>query len=361
MKTCRICLKEKQTLAYTAAPVDICQKCIDKLNSAPEPAKYSEQRIGGLLRTGMRKRNPNFTESEYLHALPGWINRLLANKLNNGRDFINVRAYRRGLLRHDGLRQWSYPADWMERARRIRSRDQCCQNCGEINIPLDVHHIIYLSNYGTNQEKNLIALCRSCHEEVHGREFDFGEPEEPGNPNPIRPSTQHKPPKFLEEAQPIQATCVADLGKAVPPPTETMTTSATQSAQQKTALAPVTQHGYHQDIVGITHSIPLVDLTCPNCQKELTAKLTTAILENQNARCPSCLLFFRASDGVIKKEQKQNLPTHQPNAISQGLNPPRSTKNNKKLEEYSIFIAYILFFLLIVILLGAIVGAVLSW
>lgn len=301
LKTCRICLKGKQTIAYDAAPVDICQDCIDKLNLAPEPAKYSEQRIGELLRTGMRNRNPNFTESEYLRALPGWINRLLADKSNNRRDFINVRAYRRGLLRYDGSRQWSYPADWIDRARRIRSRDQCCQNCGGINIPLDVHHIIYLSNYGTNQDKNLIALCRPCHEEVHGREFDFGEPEEPGNPSPIKPAPHHNPPDLRGDVKPPPSTGVTDITEESTPPAEAMTPPAAQGATQTAPPVP-----------------------------------------------------------VPREEQKPT--THQPSTISQDVatikSPPNNSgaKNNKKPNDSYIIITSIFYSLLIIILLFIFVG-----
>jgi hypothetical protein len=31
----------------------------------------------------------------------------------------------------------------------------------------EVHHIIPLSEGGTNDESNLMSLCRSCHEKIH--------------------------------------------------------------------------------------------------------------------------------------------------------------------------------------------------
>ena len=40
-----------------------------------------------------------------------------------------------------------------------------CEVCGE---PMkDVHHIIPVKDGGTNDEDNLICLCRSCHQKAH--------------------------------------------------------------------------------------------------------------------------------------------------------------------------------------------------
>jgi 5-methylcytosine-specific restriction endonuclease McrA len=36
-----------------------------------------------------------------------------------------------------------------------------------IEVPLHVHHIIQLQNFGTNDPSNLITLCKKCHTELH--------------------------------------------------------------------------------------------------------------------------------------------------------------------------------------------------
>ena len=41
-----------------------------------------------------------------------------------------------------------------------------CQLCGR-TFDLHVHHIIYRSQLGNNDERNLIRLCSSCHRKVH--------------------------------------------------------------------------------------------------------------------------------------------------------------------------------------------------
>jgi 5-methylcytosine-specific restriction endonuclease McrA len=124
-------------------------------------------------------------------ALPRWINDLLAKPDNRTRDFKIMRAHRRGLLRMGGAAD--YPGNWKEVAHRVRARDKKCLGCGDASVGLDVHHIIYLSNYGTNRQENLISLCRSCHEKQHGRTFDFAEAYDPQSPSPIQSQPNQRP------------------------------------------------------------------------------------------------------------------------------------------------------------------------
>jgi len=35
---------------------------------------------------------------------------------------------------------------------------------------VDIHHIVYRSHGGNDDERNLICLCRSCHEKAHSDE-----------------------------------------------------------------------------------------------------------------------------------------------------------------------------------------------
>ena len=39
--------------------------------------------------------------------------------------------------------------------------------CGKKHTRLEVHHIIYRSQSGTDDENNLITLCEDCHSKVH--------------------------------------------------------------------------------------------------------------------------------------------------------------------------------------------------
>lgn len=68
-----------------------------------------------------------------------------------------------------------YGRNW----RRIRDRyiaeHPLCEKCkkeGRLTPAQEVHHIVPLSQGGTNDPKNLMALCTSCHSEITAREGD---------------------------------------------------------------------------------------------------------------------------------------------------------------------------------------------
>ena len=50
----------------------------------------------------------------------------------------------------------------------VLDRDKyTCQICGKKHIRLEVHHIVYRSNSGSDDLDNLITLCEDCHDAVH--------------------------------------------------------------------------------------------------------------------------------------------------------------------------------------------------
>lgn len=51
---------------------------------------------------------------------------------------------------------------------KVLNRDNyTCQNCKTKKGTMEVHHIIYRSNGGSDEETNLITLCRKCHDDIH--------------------------------------------------------------------------------------------------------------------------------------------------------------------------------------------------
>lgn len=54
--------------------------------------------------------------------------------------------------------------------------DYKCQICGSKDTRLEVHHIIYRSNGGSDRMDNLVALCHDCHSKIHGGELEFNKP-----------------------------------------------------------------------------------------------------------------------------------------------------------------------------------------
>ena len=59
------------------------------------------------------------------------------------------------------------PTSYRELHRRILQRDGWrCQVCGSMQN-LQVHHLQFRSQSGSDLENNLIALCKQCHAQVH--------------------------------------------------------------------------------------------------------------------------------------------------------------------------------------------------
>lgn len=281
-------------LRFQTEHIGICTRCVGSLNKSPEAAKNAEARLTEKLARGMQRnaerdlhsdeewkrrraqRILDDLDSAVAAALHDWITNLLKNPENSTRDFKVMRAYRRRLLRLDGYA--SYPGDWGDVARRIRQRDGYkCTVCGATDTILDVHHIVYLSNHGTNQQSNLVTLCRKCHEIEHEREFDWHEARDPESISPISP-----PQDFCAHASALSPTPSPERVTHKPlwePPLV-----VSQPATPTVHTTPSKQ--------------PPLDLVCPRCSEKLIAHLTTAVLESQRVRCPSCTLVFSASDGL---------------------------------------------------------------
>ena len=70
------------------------------------------------------------------------------------------------------IKKWGYQKGfnygYSSRRSAILHRDNyTCQCCGKKNCRLEVHHIKFKSNGGTDDEENLITLCKECHDGVH--------------------------------------------------------------------------------------------------------------------------------------------------------------------------------------------------
>ena len=75
-------------------------------------------------------------------------------------------------LINEKVKHWGYQEGfnygYASRKEAILHRDNyACQCCGAKNTRLEVHHITYRSKGGTDDEKNLITLCKKCHDAVH--------------------------------------------------------------------------------------------------------------------------------------------------------------------------------------------------
>ena len=75
-------------------------------------------------------------------------------------------------LINERVRHWGYQKGfnygYSSRREAILHRDNyICQYCGKKNCRLEVHHIKFRRDGGTDDEENLITLCEECHKGVH--------------------------------------------------------------------------------------------------------------------------------------------------------------------------------------------------
>lgn len=70
------------------------------------------------------------------------------------------------------VKHWGYQEGfdygYSSRREAVLHRDNyTCQCCGKKHTRLEVHHIIFRSLGGTDDERNLITLCEKCHKAIH--------------------------------------------------------------------------------------------------------------------------------------------------------------------------------------------------
>ena len=70
------------------------------------------------------------------------------------------------------VKHWGYQKgfnyEFSSRRAAVLHRDSyTCQICGKTHARLEVHHIIFRSHGGTDDENNLITLCEECHAAIH--------------------------------------------------------------------------------------------------------------------------------------------------------------------------------------------------
>lgn len=75
-------------------------------------------------------------------------------------------------LINEKIKHWGYQKGfnygYSSRREAVLHRDSyTCQCCGKKHVRLEVHHIIFRSMGGTDDERNLITLCEKCHKAVH--------------------------------------------------------------------------------------------------------------------------------------------------------------------------------------------------
>ena len=75
-------------------------------------------------------------------------------------------------LINEKVKRWGYQEGfdygYSSRREAVLHRDNyTCQCCGKKHVRLEVHHIVFRSMGGTDDERNLITLCEKCHKAIH--------------------------------------------------------------------------------------------------------------------------------------------------------------------------------------------------
>jgi 5-methylcytosine-specific restriction endonuclease McrA len=79
-----------------------------------------------------------------------------------------ARQARAAQLRKMTFAEYRMQPEWQARRSATLARaGYRCQTCGENDVCLDVHHNAY-ERYGDENTFDLVVLCRSCHQKVHG-------------------------------------------------------------------------------------------------------------------------------------------------------------------------------------------------
>ena len=80
---------------------------------------------------------------------------------------IAERQYNQNLRDPDTNKR--YGRAWKKLRARFLLRHPLCEQCrseGRLTPAHEVHHILPLANGGTNDNSNLMALCKSCHSKI---------------------------------------------------------------------------------------------------------------------------------------------------------------------------------------------------
>ena len=97
--------------------------------------------------------------------------------VSNENLILEVSQFDTALMKNPSLmiekiKHWGYQKGFnyghSSRRKAVLHRDNyTCQCCGKKNCQLQTHHIIYRSRGGSDDENNMITLCKECHKGVH--------------------------------------------------------------------------------------------------------------------------------------------------------------------------------------------------
>ena len=192
MPACLICLKirSRQNMKFSTRRMKVCRWCVGTLNRETLTLQQASEQRAAALHSYLFHKNANLAASRDpperergewgLRTLDAFIEQVAAGGFaqqvadvgDQSVEIKIIRAVKKGLILP--ARQYTaYPANWGFTSLYIKHLDgEKCNLCkrsrlDDPDLILHAHHIVHRSNGGTNNRKNLVALCYSCHQKQH--------------------------------------------------------------------------------------------------------------------------------------------------------------------------------------------------
>ena len=133
--------------------------------------RRNSTKLGRLPPSIKSKVNSHIKEIEYIkYILP------ITNLVLEVAQF-DTNLLKNPMLASEKIKRWGYQKGvnygFANSRSYVLSRDAyTCQCCKTKQGTLQVHHIIYRSNGGSDEESNLITLCKNCHAKLHKGELN---------------------------------------------------------------------------------------------------------------------------------------------------------------------------------------------
>jgi hypothetical protein len=164
-----------------------------------------------------------------------------------------------------------YPNNWDRIRKSVYRRDGFqCQSCGRKggpvgNAELHAHHRVPKSKGGSHHPNNLVTVCKSCHESIHGHPIPTGGGRRSGRKSSS--STSSGPPGFDPESMDEGMQQLRDIYMGASEEsqrTESVTRGASSDDTSSTGYSPTSRSSKGLDLetgFGLYYRFPAVCFT----------------------------------------------------------------------------------------------------
>lgn len=171
------------------------QRRMYRRNRRNRKTRYRKQRVLNRRNSKKSLRSPTMIHKFKTHCK---IIDTLVSLLPKTKLILEVGNFDPHLMKNEGKafnRHWGYQRGvnygFANRKAYVLWRDNyTCQQCKKSNVHLEVHHIVYRSNGGSDDESNLITLCEDCHHKLHQGKMKLKKSISQGKKKALKDATQ---------------------------------------------------------------------------------------------------------------------------------------------------------------------------